>query len=207
MYNQDNIGDNIPQQKRGGESNIHESRQLPSSERSKEVFRQAAENLLSVDRWKKLSGNASAEFRLTDSGGNELHRKTEKGDRIRIDIPGPGTQTGKGFDWVKVEGIERIHDEKNDTESLLMQVRPAPDPQTSSDTTAHFFKDNATSNFLVQRQGKTVTATILGRNEIPNTETGNLTDDARNFIVASSAKAGFSFIQWKKLAKGLIGND
>lgn len=207
MPNQDNIGKNIPQQTQGGESNIHESRQLPSIDESKAVFQRAAENLLWVDKWKELSGNASAEFRLTDATGKEVHRQTEKGDRIRIDIPGPGTQTGKGFDWVTVETIERYYDEQHDTESVLMQVRPAPDLQAPSDATAHFFKDKATSNFLVQRKGKTVTATILGRNEIPNTETGNLTDDARNFIVASSAKAGFSFIQWKKLAKGLIGND
>lgn len=199
------IGNEIPHQQEGGESNIHEVNEMDSRGAAIALFQKAAGRLLSVDQWQRLSGDASATFCLTGENGLELRGKTKAGDYIKIDIPGPGTKTGEGFDWVHVEAIENFSDEEKDSEAVLVRVRPSAKPSDrENEHPAHFFKDNATSNFIVQRQGRTVTATILGRNEIPNTSTGNVVGNVRNYVVGATAKAGFSFIQWKLLVKGLI---
>ncbi|MBC8052817.1 MAG: hypothetical protein H7Y13_07110 [Sphingobacteriaceae bacterium] len=69
---------------------------------------------------------------------------------------------------------------------------------------AHFFKDDASSTFLVQRNGLTVKAEVHGRNEQANTNTEKFIDKARNILVAAGAMLGFSDFQWKSLVKGLI---
>jgi hypothetical protein len=72
---------------------------------------------------------------------------------------------------------------------------------------AHFFSDEATSNFIVQRRGLEVIAAVLGRNEKPNTGAEKIIDKARNTAVATGAVTAFSKLQWKSLVNGLLGDD
>jgi hypothetical protein len=69
---------------------------------------------------------------------------------------------------------------------------------------AHFFTEEATSNFMVKRVGNKVSAEVHGRNEKPNTEAEKLVDKARNTAVATGAVTGFAKLQWKSLVNGLI---
>jgi hypothetical protein len=89
-------------------------------------------------------------------------------------------------------------------ESVTLRVRPSPDPENQDTNTAHFFKDYATSSFRVQRKGNQVTASVHGRNEVPNTETEKALDKIRNAFVGATAVAGMSTPQWKGLVKGLL---
>ncbi len=54
----------------------------------------------------QLSGKATADFELRDSHGKEEHRLARVNDYFKIDIPGPRSAAGDGYDWVKVEAIE-----------------------------------------------------------------------------------------------------
>jgi hypothetical protein len=45
---------------------------------------------------------------------------------------------------------------------------------------------------------------VHGRNENPNTTTKDAIDKLRNFSISIGAMFGFSIIQWKKLAKGIL---
>jgi hypothetical protein len=88
-----------------------------------------------------------------------------------------------------------------------MRVRPTGNPATPTDDTAHFFKDAATSSFIVERKGKKLLSAVYGRNEVPNTESSNIIDKVRNAIVGTTAILGISNVQWKNLAKGLIAEE
>src|SRR5690606_41477456 len=54
----------------------------------------------------------------------------QKRDYIRIDIPGPGLPSAKGYDWVQVEDITQTADTEG--ASILLTLRPSPDPTQDS---------------------------------------------------------------------------
>ena len=192
----------IPEQKIGVETNTESSVALNSEEEAAHAFLQLKKRLLDVNNWHSFAGKLTADFQLTDADGNLVDRKVEKGDHFRIDIPAPGPLTGDGYDWVQVEEIEK--EVKEDSETLAIRVRPATNPNNEREDVAHFFADDATSSFMVKREGKKLTAAVYGRNEKPNTDAESLVDKARNVAVATGAVAGAAKLQWKSLVEGLL---
>lgn len=190
--------DIVPEQHHGSESNTESSKSFSSEEDAKEFFKKVADRLLHVNEWHYYAGKATAEFQLADEKGNVVHRPVEKGDHFRIDIPGPGPATGDGFDWVRVEEILTVDD------CVTIRVRPATNPTNDKQDVAHFFDENATSSFVVKKEGNKVTAAVYGRNEKPNTHTEKVVDTVRNAAVATGAVSGFSKMQWKSLVEGLL---
>ena len=194
--------DHLPAQQTGSEMNAVEKIMLASEAEAIHFFKVVKERLLDVNRWTEIAGGGMSDFFLTDDKGNLVQRKATSGDHIRIDIPGPGSQTGGGYDWVTIEEIkEEVLD---DAEVLSMTARPSANPLTDNDDTAHFLTGEATSTFQVKRIGDTIYAEEHGRNEVPNTDTENTLDNVRNTFVGWGAKVGFSYPQWKALVKGLI---
>lgn len=166
------------------------------------LFNKAKERLLDINHWKDIAGEGSSDFKLYDEQGNLANRPVKLGDHFRIDIPGPGTVSGKGYDWVQVEAIEQFsNDEK---EEVAVRVRPADDPTSEKKDVAHFFSEDASSTFSVIRIGKKVIASVQGRNEKPNTGTSNIADKVRNTVIAAGALMGLNKPQWKSLVKGLL---
>lgn len=194
----------VPPQEKGTEKDIDHSIEAVDENDARKLFMIARNRLVDVNHWKDFSGAASATFRLTTPEGKELNRTVEKGDLFKIDLPAPGPAEGRGYDWVKVEAVEESGNPNGEKETIAIRVRPTPSPLTPGDNTAHFFNEKATSSFVLERDGKKVTAAVYGRNEMPNTETTNLLDKVRNAIVGSTAILGFSNVQWKNLVKGLI---
>ena len=146
-----------------------------------------------------------SDFFLTDAAGALVQRKATGGDHIKIDIPGPGTQAGEGYDWVTIEEIKA--EVLDNAEVLSMTARPSANPLTAGEDTAHFLTDEATSTFQVKRIGNTIYAEEHARNEVPNTDTENTLDNIRNTFVGWGAKVGFSYPQWKALVKGFLNHD
>lgn len=188
----------IPEHNKGIETNTESSVELSSEEEAKDFFKVVKERLLAIDEWHQYAGSATANFQLTDERGEPVKRQPQKGDHFKIKIPGPGTVTGEGNDWVKIETIE---EEEN---YLGIRVRPATNPTNERTDVAHFFDEDATSSFLVKREGKKVTAGVYGRNEKPNTDTETVVDKVRNAAIATGAISGFSKLQWKSLVNGLV---
>lgn len=168
-------------------------------------FKNAHKRMLNVNIWHKLGGMASADFELT-SGTDEKERLAQIGDFFRIDIPGPGPISGGGYDWVKVEAIEDNSNPSGESENYSMTVRPCSNPNKSGDDIAHFFTADATSTFVIRRDGNTITAAIYGGNEVANTDTGNIIDKARNATVAAAAVAGIAKLEWGSMVKGFLAD-
>lgn len=196
----------IPPQREGGKKDIQHSVTAGDDDDARKLFVMARNRLLDVNHWSEISSSVSAKFYLTDSQGNEVDRTLEQDDHFKIALPAPGPAEGNGFDWVRVEAIEDKSDSTGPYESIGVRVRPASDPtKKTEENVAHFFDSDATSTFLVERNGRTVTASVFGRNEKPNTsDTTNIIDKVRNAVIGAGAIAGLSNIQWKSLVTGLI---
>ena len=169
------------------------------------VYKIARERLLHPACWQKLSGLASATFELiSDNIISQLEAK--ENDHLRIDVPGPGAAEGDGYDWVKVETIEedKVPEAAN---SIALKLRASANPNNDKTSTAHFFKKDATSTFIIKLKGNTITASYYGRNEVPNVEGVSIIDKIRNTLVAAGAAIGLSEIQWNSLVKGLLDID
>lgn len=192
----------IPEHATGAKSDNEAIIELPETEKAKQFFVIVKQRLLHVNNWHQLAGKATADFILTDAHGHEVNRPVQEGDHFKIDIPGPGPATGDGYDWVQVEKIEEIN--TPDIESVAIRVRPATNPNNERADIAHFFTDEATSSFIVKREGNTVSAHVHGRNEKPNVIAETVSDKARNTAIATGAVTGFSKLQWMSLVKGLI---
>lgn len=188
----------IPPQEGGVQTNTESSTRLCGDKEAESFYQEVRGRLLDVNRWHELAGAATADFQLTDAEGKEVDRTARTGDHFRIRIPGPGSITGEGNDWVRIEAIEDRGD------ALAIRVRPATNPQNDRQDVAHFFSPDATSSFIVRREGDTVTAGVYGRNEKPNTDTETTIDKLRNAAVATGAITGFSKLQWKSLVNGLV---
>lgn len=195
----------VPAQQRGVETNAEYSYRAGTTDEAMVVFQNACERLFNVNSWDKYSGKVSAIFRVTDETGKETNGMVKKGYYFKIDIPGPGSITGSGYDWVKIEKIDASSNNREDWESIAMRVRPSPNPKNGNDDVAHFFNDDATSNFVVRREGLVITASVYGRNEIPNTKVHNVIDKTRNAAIGLTAVSGISSFQWNNLVKGIVG--
>lgn len=192
----------IPLQFKGSEMNAVEETVMDSEEKAIQFFELIKSRLLNVNKWGELSELPLSTFRLANKQGQEIEGQAKEGNYLKIDIPGPGTKTGQGFDWVIVESIQSEKDEES--EYLSMRVRPAANPSGENTEIAHFLENDATSTFQVKRIGTIITAEEHGRNEIPNTHTEKTMDNIRNSMVGWSAKLGMSYPQWKSLVKGLL---
>jgi hypothetical protein len=194
--------DIIPAQEEGATSETIASCECNDEKTASSFFTTVKNRLLNVNEWGSIAGLASADFRLCDEKGNEVNRKARPNDHFKIDVPGPGPATGDGYDWVRVETIDEKH--TAESEMIAMVVRPATNPQNENKDVAHFFNDCATSSFIVERIGNTITAGVYGRNEKPNTDAEKVIDKARNSVMAAVAITGFSKLQWKGLVEGLV---
>jgi hypothetical protein len=194
----------IPRQNEGFSTDTVSKIKLDTVDEALWEFELAKERLLDVSHWHELSGDILAKFQLTDSSGRELSRKAREGDYFRINIPGPGNRAGEGYDWVHIEEIINAEDPSGPSEYVAMKVRPCSSPVNNEPSTAHFFKNIATSTFMVKRINNVISAEVHGRNEKPNMEALSIFDKMRNLIVGLGAMLGFSKVQWKSLVEGLI---
>lgn len=192
----------IPEQHEGSRMDAVETRSAETVKEARDVFNRACERLLDVNAWGGLAG--LSDFQLIDASGISAKRNVKEGDYIRIDIPGPGTTAGMGYDWVRVEEIKKL--DENDSSLIGMRVRPSAHPVSGSKETAHFLKGAATSTFIVKLSGRTVTAEEHGRNEMANTDAERLLDKGRNFTVGLAAKFGLSYPQWKNLVRAFLAD-
>ena len=176
--------------------------ELESNEAAKAFFVTVKNRLLDVNRWHDMAGIMSATFQLVDERGHEVDRPVQKGDYFKIDIPGPGSTSGEGYDWVQVEELKIISEEN--VESVGIRVRPAANPVNEKKDIAHFYSEESTSSFTVTRERNKITAGIYDRNTKPNTDGDTLVDKMRDAVTGTGAVSVFSNLQWKSLAKGLL---
>jgi hypothetical protein len=195
----------IPANETGAVIDSVASEDFKDDAEAKAFFQIVKERLLDVNHWHDVAGAASADFQLIDTNGNEVNRKVEIGDFFKIDIPGPGSSAGDGYDWVKVEDLKEVS--QANVDSLGLRVRPSTNPLSKDESIAHFYSEDSTSTFIVTRENNKITATIYDRNTKPNTDSETIMDKVRHVAAGIGAIMGGSKLQWKGLAKGLVSSD
>ena len=193
----------VPLNRQGTEINLMQTIEVLSEVEAMKSFAIARSRLLSPGTWHEFAGPLTAEFILVDKQSKEKKPPAEANDYLKIDIPAPGPKAGNNYDWVGITDIREAFIGTTD-ESVGIQLKPCAAPINSTDDTAHFFTEDASSTLIIQRQGKILHAFYYGRNEIPNTENVGILDKVRNILVATSAIAGISEMQWTALLKGLV---
>src|SRR5688500_4301916 len=140
---------NIPVQQEGGKSDVTESITLDSDFAAKQFFQVACQRLKDVNKWHEVCDSEATKFALINSDGDAVLRDVQEGDYFKINIPGPGSRAGNGFDWARVEEVSLKEEEAGAV--FFIRVRPAEPPIKNEHNVAHFFKDRATSTFMVRR--------------------------------------------------------
>ncbi|MCF0057080.1 hypothetical protein [Dyadobacter sp. CY356] len=196
-----NYSGTIPAQEDGSKINVESSVDVNSEEQAKALFQTAKSRLLDVNNWHDITGKMLAEFQLTDSSGNQT-TTLQEGTYFKIDIPGPGSNAGDGFDWVKVEKIDAYT--TPDIDSIGIRVRPASNPLSTNTDIAHFYSQDSTSTFTITREATKVTAGVYDRNTKTNKDSEQLPDQLRNAVVGIGGIITFSRIQWKSLTDAII---
>lgn len=194
--------ESIPSQYEGKQIDFETRTSCDSESEAKEFYFIVRRRLLRVFEWYTIAKIPAVTFILTDYQGNEMLREMRENDIVRIDIPGPGTSLGSGYDWVCVDKI--VEGVTEEGEYCSITLRPTSNPTHQDEEVAHFFKRMATSTLLVKRENLNVIAEYHGRNEIVNADTTKFTDKIRNIVVGLAAKLGLSFSQWKSLIEGLV---
>lgn len=194
----------IPTQQIGQQTDAEEEKILSTADEARAAYQIAVQRLLEVNNWHKISKIEASCFAVFDENNFPLDTPVKEGDFIRIDIPGPGTSEGNGFDWVYIEKLDQYSDMESDVDFTLFVARPTKVPGITGGEVAHFFTDKATSTFLVFRRANVLNVEVHGRNEVPNTYHKNLLDSTRNLMVNGGSAMGMSFVQWHLLVRGIL---
>lgn len=195
----------IPEQQVGSQMDVRSTRRFIDIGEAVVFYQIAKLRLYDVNHWREMCGSNATNFQLIQPDGLE-NSDLKEGNLIRIDIPGPSSTIGEGFDWVRIEKIMNSSESEID-EWTGFTVRPCANPAHPDSGVAHFFTNLATSSFILGRTGNTVWAEVCGRNELPNDCTEKIVDKLRNSAVGIIAKIGFSYPQWKFLADGLMKEE
>lgn len=172
---------------------------FPDEKTAKDEFIKSKEKLFHVNAWSDIPGVGNAAFILYSADGEPLSRlHPQKGDFIKIDLPGP-----LPFFWVKVTEITV----EEDSAQFIVQPSHDPTDRDNKTKTDHFFKDESRSIFRVERIGNEVMAMEIGLNEAINNEGYEAANKGFiNTVVSEGGWAVFQENQWKNLTDYLVGN-
>jgi hypothetical protein len=193
----------IPSQHEGKVIDTEKCIDFETEVEAKDFFKEAKERLLDVNQWGKIAGKMSAAFELHNAQMQKVNRHIEKGDYFKIDIPGPGSEDGDGYDWVQVQAMDTFTE--THFEAVAFTVRPVKNPRHPSEVkVSHFFDPVSTSTFTVRRDDKKITAGVYDRNTKPNTDGEGILDKIRNTIIGFLGIEGGAKVQWTSLTKAIV---
>ena len=194
---------NIPAQLKGGFHNIVNMQCANTVDVAEDYFKALQLRLKSVNEWNSFSAKIKAEFFLIDSKTSQTTSELEVGNFIKIDIPGPGSPSGSGYDWTEIIDIQNGMDIQN-IPFFTFTIRPCAAPDSDEETVAHFYNKESTNTFIVRRIGTCIYAEVHGRNQIENTTDAPLLDIVRNKAIAIGSKFGVGSLNWMGFVSALL---
>ncbi len=192
----------IPEQIKGDSHDVVSMVCTNSIDSAAFLYNETVERLKSVNLWYSYSDKVKAKFTLIHSETELETNALTKENLIRIEIPGPGTISGKGYDWTRIIDIQ--DDETIDVPFFALTIKPCSPPNADKEITAHFYKHNASNTLIIRRIGNCVYAEAHGRNEIVNISEAPLIDSIRNMGINLGSKVGLGSMNWLGLTKALL---
>lgn len=174
-------------------------RKFATEREAEKCFGELKGKLFRIEEWNADSGLSS--YELFDKTGKTCKRETAKiGDFIKITLAGSGKS-----DWLK------IIDGDNAPNEIVLTVQPSYNPtenEPDKSVTSHFFTNESTNNFCLERKGATLNFYVIGLDEKSNTrDAKNIIETARN--VAASNLGHYLGIQkgeWTTFCKNFLDN-
>lgn len=194
----------IPENYQGKPLDLKETQQEDNLENAEKCYTRAKKRLLNPPIWHEIAGVLSADFKIENNGDDTTERLLKQGDFLRINIHSPDVLVASNYDWVQVA---EIHEEvlSANERYFLVRLIVAGDPNNTNEKIDHFFKEGASSTFVIYQKENNITAYYYGRNEEANTDSENDTlENIRNKIIALGAMAGFSNLQWSRFLTALL---
>jgi len=172
------------------------TRNCSSETEAKNVFQRLIQKLFNIEQWNAESNLSS--FALFDENGfAKMEKIPAVGDFIRISLPGSGKD-----DWVK---IVEIHDAADE---IVLTVQPSLNPTDKEDnsTTSHFFTNDSTNNFCLQKKGIELNFYVIGLGEKSNIkDTSGIVETVRNFATANIGHfLGIQKAQWQNFCDNFV---
>ena len=172
------------------------TRSCSSETEAKNVFQRLIQKLFNIEQWNAESNLSS--FALFDENGfAKMEKIAAVGDFMRITLPGSGKD-----DWVKIVEIYDAADE------IVLTVQPSPNPTDKEDnsTTSHFFTNDSTNNFCLQKNGIKLNFYVIGLGEKSNTkDTSGIVETVRNFATANIGHfLGIQKAQWQNFCDNFV---
>lgn len=172
------------------------TRNCSSETEAKNVFQRLIQKLFNIEQWNAESNLSS--FALFDENGfAKMEKIPAVGDFIRISLPGSGKD-----DWVK---IVEIHDAADE---IVLTVQPSSNPTDKEDnsTTSHFFTNDSTNNFCLQKKGIELNFYVIGLGEKSNIkDTSGIVETVRNFATANIGHfLGIQKAQWQNFCDNFV---
>lgn len=180
------------------DSSVNQAKRIFSDESAaKNYFLETKNRLRDLSNWSEKSTPSNYELFL-ETGEVPASKLIEAGKFIRIGVVGAGK-----YDWVRVIGVHEAEDE------FVITVRPSFDPTDQSPDkteTSHFFKSEATNNFCLLRDDKSVAMYVVGLDEKANVrEAGNPIEAARNVAAANLGYyLGFQKAMWTEFCARML---
>ncbi|MBW8523710.1 hypothetical protein K0U91_00540 [Chryseobacterium chendengshani] len=193
----------LPPNKDGSKNNAVAFLICDTEAKAFEKFSELSQKLLKINQWKLYARKNPTEFYLHQKE-NEKSAIAQLKDFVKIKMPAPKNQSGKGFDWVMVNDMQSI--DQPELKVFLLQMKPHSCPISSKKNVAHFYTEAASNTFVLAQKDKIIQMSIHGRNEIPNTKKLGLINSLRNFFVASGGIFGGSKVQWQDFTEEFIKN-
>ena len=187
-----------PKQERGLSQSTVRTKTYKTEAEAEADFRLKKEKLMRPGGWNSkpigLTYADAPAWSLHDSKGKEAmtNRRAEKGDLLKIEAPG----MSRFFVQVK--------DAKNEKDNVEFTVAPTRDPQAIAEETSHFFEKESTRTFSLQRDGKQVRFTTLGRNEKLNTGNQSGYNSTMNAVQGLTIMGGGGDVYWDNFADNLL---
>lgn len=172
------------------------TRNCSSETEAKNVFQRLIQKLFNIEQWNAESNLSS--FALFDENGfAKMEKIAAVGDFIRVTLPGSGKD-----DWVK---IVEIHDAADE---IVLTVQPSSNPTDKEDnsTTSHFFTNDSTNNFCLQKKGIELNFYVIGLGEKSNIkDTSGIVETVRNFATANIGHfLGIQKAQWQNFCDNFV---
>jgi len=190
----------VPTQKKGAYHDTESIKDFESADDALKVYESVKNKFLNINKWSVYCGTTLAEFKLYDCNGQEISRRPQKGDFVRINIMACPTVDSPYF-WVRVQSMAETNSADTQKTAIIFQpsYRPTGDPRHIE----HFYSRYSTSTFMISRENCQIKAAVYGRNEAPNLNTDPL-NIMRNILTGLLAIVGLSKFQWKMFTDRLI---
>lgn len=170
----------------------------PDESTARQALAGAQAKLFAVDAWSNLPGLTATFTVHNPQGKPTAGLPLGVGDYILIDLPGP-----LPYNWVRVVGMDQTEDAAEFT--VVPSEKPQSQDSEQGAPIEHFFTDEATSTFRVERQGTRLMASETGHNERVNNEGSTAGQrSVVNTLIAAGGWAVFQKSQWMKLTDYLV---